>query len=52
VQQIERVLHDPTGVAAMAERGAETIARLHAAEAVLPVLFDAYRRSGVCPAAA
>ena len=52
VQQVERVLDDPTGVAAMAERGAQTIARLHAAEAVLPVLFDAYRRSGAFPAAA
>lgn len=50
VQHVERILDDPTGVAALAERGAQTIARLYAAEAVLPVLFDAYRRSGAVPA--
>ncbi len=52
VQQVERLLDDTTGVAALAERGAQTVARLHAAEAVLPVLFDAYRRSGALAAAA
>jgi hypothetical protein len=52
VQQVERILDDPAGVTALAERGAQTVARLHAAEAVLPVLFDAYRRSGAFPAAA
>lgn len=52
VQHVERLLDDPTGVAALAEHGAQAVARLYAAETVLPVLFDAYRRSGSLSAAA